>query len=201
MKYIKEKTIHQIEINKSLFIALVYPLNNQGEIPTLLEDAKQSYPKANHYCSASIFGEKMEHVTASDDGEPSRTAGIPILEVLKHHDISNILCVIVRYFGGIKLGSGGLVRAYTKATSEALKRVKLYYKKQVPSYTIEFEYSLINHMDHYFENKANIIDKSFLSTVKYKIVLLDDNPSFIDDISHQLISHQELEREILWIKI
>ena len=78
------------------------------------------FPKASHYCSASLFGKGLEHATSSDDGEPSRTAGIPILEILKHHDITNVLCVVVRFFGGVKLGAGGLIRAYAKAANEVL---------------------------------------------------------------------------------
>ncbi len=201
MNYIKEKQTHQIEINKSFFIAVLYPLSNQTELSTLIEETKEAYPKSNHYCSASIFGETGEHQTASDDGEPSRTAGIPILEVLKHHNVTNILCVVVRYFGGIKLGSGGLVRAYTKATAEVLKQTPLYTKKMVPSYKIEFGYPLINQMDHYFENKAEIKEKSFLTTVSYTLTLLENKPIWIDEIAHELITHQKLGDEILWIKV
>ena len=136
LRYLKQKTIYQLEINKSNFIAILYPLNLQEDIAFYIEQSKTDYPKANHYCSASFFGETKEHATASDDGEPSRTAGIPILEVLKHHEVTNILCVVVRYFGGIKLGSGGLVRAYTKACAEAMKSAKFYTKKIVPAYEI-----------------------------------------------------------------
>ncbi|MBU1141407.1 MAG: YigZ family protein, partial [Firmicutes bacterium] len=177
MKYLKEKITHQIEINKSVFITILYPLEHQEDIQKHINEAKKIYPKANHYCSASIYGESQEHATANDDGEPSRTAGIPILEVLKHHDVTNILCVIVRYFGGIKLGTGGLVRAYTKAAADAIKDIKLYVKRIVPAYVVEFDYALINQIDHYFEKKVTILEKSFLTTVTYKIVLLENNHS------------------------
>ncbi len=200
MKYLKEKITHQIEINKSIFIAILYPLTNQNDIPLLIDATKQAFPKANHYCSASVFGESMEHATASDDGEPSRTAGIPILEVLKHHDVTNTLCVVVRYFGGIKLGSGGLVRAYTKAAADIMKEARFYTKKIVPSYLIEFEYALINQMDHYFDKKATITEKSFLTTVTYKLILLEDDESVINEIIHLLIHYEALDKETLWIK-
>lgn len=201
MYYIKDRQTFQIEINKSIFIAILYPLSTQDDISSCIEDARQSYPKANHYCSASIFGETGEHQTASDDGEPSRTAGIPILEVLKHHDVTNTLCVVVRYFGGIKLGSGGLVRAYTKASAEVMKLALLYTKKMVPSYLIEFNYPLINQMDHYFENKAEIHDKSFLSTVIYILTLKESDESWIKDIAHELIRYEKQSDEIRWIKV
>lgn len=158
------------------------------------------YPKANHYCSASFFGETKEHATASDDGEPSRTAGIPILEVLKHHEVTNILCVVVRYFGGIKLGSGGLVRAYTKASAEAMKLAKFYIKKTVPSFEISFDYPLIDKIDHFLDQKAIITHKSFLQHVTYHVVLNDSEVSILDDLRHQLISMKELDPQILYLE-
>lgn len=200
MRYIKEKASQQIEINKSIFIALIFPLESQSDIEGMISEVKHDYPKANHYCSASIFGETGEHQTASDDGEPSRTAGIPILEVLKHHDVTNILCVVVRFFGGIKLGSGGLVRAYTKAIADLMKEAKFFQKKLVPSYQITFDYPLINQMDHYLDKKATITEKSFLATVTYKIVLQDNEDSVLEDIKHQLIDYHKLDSEIIWIE-
>ncbi len=200
MRYIKEKLSNQIEIHKSVFITVFYPLESEEDIEMYINQVKHDYPKANHFCSASIFGENGEHATANDDGEPSRTAGIPILEVLKHHDVTNILCVVVRFFGGIKLGSGGLVRAYTKSTADLMKTVKFYQKKNVPSFIIEFSYPLINQIDHHFEKKATILEKSFLTTVVYKIILLDEDESIINDIKHQLITYQKLNNEILWIE-
>lgn len=200
MRYIKEKASIQIEINKSVFIAVFHPLESQDDIYYYLDQIKHEYPKANHYCSASIYGEHGEQQTAHDDGEPSRTAGIPILEVLKHHDVTNILCVVVRFFGGIKLGSGGLVRAYTKATADLIKDVKFYQKKYVHSYELEFDYPLINLIDHYLENKATVLEKNFLTTVTYKIIFNEDDASVIADIKHQLIDLKQLSMETSWIE-
>ncbi|MCR3906043.1 MAG: YigZ family protein [Tenericutes bacterium] len=199
MRYLKDQTTHQIEMNKSKFIAILYPLQNIEDISLYLNEAKQAYPKASHYCNASLFGQTGEHATASDDGEPSRTAGVPILEVLKHHDVTNILCVVIRYFGGVKLGSGGLVRAYTKATADALKKAKFYQKKMVPSYEISFDYNLINQMDSYLEKKATVLEKEFLTHVTYKIVSLDDQYDIISDIEYQLLSYKKLNPQILYI--
>jgi uncharacterized YigZ family protein len=199
MRYLKDQTTHQIEINKSKFIAILYPLQNIEDISLYLDEAKKAYPKANHYCNASLFGQTAEHATASDDGEPSRTAGVPILEVLKHHDVTNILCVVIRYFGGIKLGSGGLVRAYTKATADVIKKAKFYEKKMVDSYEITFDYSLINQMDSYLEKKATVLEKEFLTHVTYKIINLDNQFDIISDIEYQLLSYKKLEPQILYI--
>jgi uncharacterized YigZ family protein len=200
MKYLKEKTIHQIEINKSIFIGILYPLASLEEIPLFIIDAKETYPKANHYCSASIYGETGEHQSASDDGEPSRTAGIPILEVLKHHNLTNVLCVVVRYFGGIKLGSGGLLRAYTKCSADVIKIAKFYQKKVVPSYEITFGYHLINQMDQSLNEKATIVNKSFLTNVTYQIVIQSSDFN-IHDISHQLLAIKELTPQTIYINL
>ena len=200
LRYLKEKTVNQFEINKSIFIAILYPLQSEEDIAFYIEQSKKDYPKANHYCSASFYGETKEHATASDDGEPSRTAGIPILEVLKHHDVTNVLCVVVRFFGGIKLGSGGLVRAYTKASADAMKSAKFYTKLTVPSFEISFDYPMIDKIDHFLEQKAVIIDKTFLQHVTYRIVLNDSNPKILDDIIHQLILFKELDPQILYLE-
>lgn len=186
MRYIKEIVSNQIDIDKSIFIALLYPISEQEDILECLNDAKVKYPKANHYCHASILGETGEHQSASDDGEPSRTAGIPILEVLKHHDVTNICCVVIRYFGGIKLGAGGLVRAYTKACADAIKLAKFYQMKLVPVFKITFDYEKINLIEKTFEKDANVIDKTYLEFVSYTIILTDQKIERIDEIQHLL---------------
>ncbi len=192
MRYLKETISHQIEIDKSIFIAILYPISKQEDILLCLNDAKLKYPKANHYCHASIFGGYGEHQTASDDGEPSRTAGVPILEVLKHHDVTNIFCVVIRYFGGIKLGAGGLVRAYTKAAADGIKLAKFYSKREVPIFKITFDYDKINYMDQYFEKDVEILDKIYLEQVSYTIILTDQNIQRIDDIHHLLLKSENL---------
>ena len=201
MRYIQEISTFEYIEYKSLFIGILFPLDDPKEISQLILKAKDMYPKANHYCSASIYGDFGELHTADDNGEPSRTAGIPILEVLKHHDVTNILCVVVRYFGGIKLGASGLVRAYTKACAEVLKTATFYEKTLVSSYEIEFGYALIHTMDHLLEKKATILEKIFLENVTYKLVLTQLDSSFLTDMSYQLISLKEGPKEILWTKV
>lgn len=110
----------QLEIKKSKFIGLYFPVKSQDEVVEILNNLKKEHKKATHICYAyrltSPFSEK-----AFDDGEPSGTAGKPILNVLQKQDKKDSLLVVVRYFGGIKLGAGGLVRAYSKTASETLK--------------------------------------------------------------------------------
>lgn len=110
----------QLEIKKSKFIGLYFSVKSQDEVVEILNNLKKEHKKATHICYAyrltSPFSEK-----AFDDGEPSGTAGKPILNVLQKQDKKDSLLVVVRYFGGIKLGAGGLVRAYSKTASETLK--------------------------------------------------------------------------------
>lgn len=110
----------QLEIKKSKFIGLYFPVKSQDKVVEILNNLKKEHKKATHICYAyrltNPFSEK-----AFDDGEPSGTAGKPILNVLQKQDKKDSLLVVVRYFGGIKLGAGGLVRAYSKTASETLK--------------------------------------------------------------------------------
>jgi uncharacterized YigZ family protein len=197
MRYIKKIMTHKIEINKSKFIAHLFPLESKEDGVTFLARLKDEHPHANHFCHASLFGPQGEQQTASDDGEPSRTAGIPILEVLKHHDVTNILCVVVRYFGGIKLGAGGLVRAYTKATAEVLEKARFYTKKKVAVYRITFSYKVIDAIDHHFTQSARITEKTFLENVTYTLVLQDTDRAPLTEIEHLLDHVEELEPRVI----
>lgn len=201
MKYIKEIQTHQIIIDKSIFIGILFPLNEIDDIKLNIEHAKEMFPKATHYCSASLFGEGLEHATSNDDGEPARTAGIPILEVLKHHDITNVLCVVVRYYGGIKLGAGGLIRAYAKATSEVLKTAKFYQKKEMNGYEISFDYALIQTINQMIESICIIEDKQYLEHVTYQIYFKDNDISVLADVKHHFKTITSLKPKTLWIPI
>lgn len=110
-----------IEIKKSKFIGYVYKVDNFSDIKNILDTLKVEHRKASHICYAyKLIGDNYTE-KAFDDGEPNGTAGKPILNVINKQNLSNIMIVVVRYFGGIKLGAGGLVRAYTKAASHALQ--------------------------------------------------------------------------------
>lgn len=111
---------HEIEIQKSRFIAYIDRAETEEEAQEFIQSIKKKHWNANHNCSAYLIGENDLIQKANDDGEPSGTAGVPILEVLKKKHLKDTVVVITRYFGGIKLGAGGLIRAYGKATSEGL---------------------------------------------------------------------------------
>ncbi len=111
----------EIEIKKSKFISYAFKLENLEEVKTILQNLKKEHKKAEHICYAYVFNHGIVSEKCFDDGEPNGTAGYPILNVIKKRGAENTLVAVVRYFGGIKLGAGGLTRAYTKAASEVLK--------------------------------------------------------------------------------
>ena len=120
LQTIKELAKSEIEVKKSRFIGLVFPISDVLEVKKYLDQVKKEYKGANHYCYAyrTPSFEKYD-----DDKEPSKTAGYPLLELLTKKDLTNVLAIVIRYFGGIKLGAGGLIRSYQKALKEALDQI------------------------------------------------------------------------------
>lgn len=139
MNTVKEDITYQKTIEKSKFIAEIRNINAKKEMDIFLEEMKKKWPNATHYVYA--YRILPNDIKASDDGEPSKTAGFPILNVLEKKELNNIGCIVIRYFGGIKLGTGGLVRAYTNTVVEALedKIISL-----IPSIEISFLISYEN---------------------------------------------------------
>jgi uncharacterized YigZ family protein len=192
MRFLKEKVVNRIEVSKSVFIAVLYQVESKEDIDQNLLLARKDYPNANHYCCGAIYGESGEYAYMDDDGEPQRTSGIPILEVLKHHDVTNILCVVIRYFGGIKLGAPGLIRAYTKACADVMTFASLYTKQMASCYEITFGYHLQNHIDQFMDKAGTIQKKSYTELVTYVITIENENIK-IDHISHLLDQVKQLE--------
>lgn len=162
MKSIKEEVINEIIINKSKFITVLTNINDINKIKEKLEDIKKTYKDATHYCYAYIIN---NHEKCSDNGEPSGTAGMPILNVLKQNNLTNILCVIIRYFGGIKLGAGGLIRAYSTSASEALNKANITNLVNGYNITIEFPYDNLKQIDYLLKNID--IKKTYQTNITY----------------------------------
>jgi uncharacterized YigZ family protein len=120
---VKQEGSHEITIQKSRFICHMKRVTTEGEAQQFIQDIKKQHWNATHNCSAYLIGERDQFQKANDDGEPSGTAGVPMLEVLKKRGLKDTVVVVTRYFGGIKLGAGGLVRAYGKSVSEALNEL------------------------------------------------------------------------------
>lgn len=132
----------ELEIKRSHFIAEITPIESPGAARTILKEKRLEHPDAAHVVHAFAAGDDRQHLGMSDDGEPSGTSGKPALEVLKGRGVTNVMLTIVRYFGGTKLGTGGLVRAYSEAAAGALDRLKTVELVKYRSFSIKIEYSL-----------------------------------------------------------
>lgn len=168
MTRIKNETINEFEIEKSRFICYLNRAFSESEAREYILSIKKLHPNATHHCTAFIIGEHNEIQRSSDDGEPSGTAGVPMLECLKMNNMNDIVAVSVRYFGGIKLGAGGLIRAYSKSVSEAIKTAALMQTVNTQVYKITFRYDLIGKIDYYLsQHNVEILDKEYDQEVIY----------------------------------
>ena len=179
MKIVKDEVINEIIIEKSRFITYLKRVDNINEADEYLSQIKKKHYDATHHCFALIIDGSQR---SNDNGEPSGTAGVPILEVLKKNDINNTICVVVRYFGGIKLGAGGLVRAYSSSCSEALKKATFLTKKSFKRYELIIDYPTYNQIIYLI--KSDIIKNEFVHNITL-IVDIDDDKKIdkIKDIS------------------
>ena len=138
---IKEDGQVQEEIKKSRFICHAKRVYNEEEARDFISAIKKEHYKATHNCSAFIVGERSEIKRTSDDGEPSGTAGVPMLGVLENHNLTNVCVVVTRYFGGIKLGAGGLIRAYAGSVALAVKEIGIIEIKEQAGIQIHMTYA------------------------------------------------------------
>lgn len=198
MKTINQTFTNEIIIEKSKFIGIIKPLNNKDDVKNILNEIKKEYPKATHYCYGYIVNGLQK---SNDDGEPSSTAGKPILETLLKNDLFNVILIVVRYFGGIKLGAGGLTRAYVDSASQTIKKSILLTKKEVEIYKINTSYELNDVLNRYLIKKSIIvIDVQYLENIEYTISCekLD-----IDDLKNYMQGKIEisfLRRENILVK-
>ena len=138
---IKEDGQVQEEIKKSRFICHAKRVYSEEEARAFITAIKKEHYKATHNCSAFIIGERSEIKRTSDDGEPSGTAGVPMLGVLENHNLTNVCVVVTRYFGGIKLGAGGLIRAYAGSVAFAVKEIGIVEIKEQAGIQIHMTYA------------------------------------------------------------
>lgn len=165
MKEIKDETIYKYEIKKSIFIGVLLKISDKDDAIKKLELIKEKYKNATHYCYALRLENYEKY---SDDKEPSKTAGLPILQTLQMNNITNVLCVIIRYFGGIKLGASSLTRTYRKVASDAIKEAVLipYEKKSIVTITFPYEEEqLVN----YYIKETSIKEKKYEKEISYII--------------------------------
>jgi len=164
-------TSHRIIIKKSEFITELYRVFSIDEINVIIKDAHKRHPKATHICSAYRV---LQLEKSNDDGEPSGTAGLPMLEVLRKQNIIDVLALVIRYYGGIQLGAGGLTRAYSNSVVQAIETIKLNPIVEMIDTIIEFPITytdtILNKLKDY-----EILNKSFTDQVQLTIRSIDDN--------------------------
>lgn len=161
-------------IKKSRFIGHLAPVTSLEEAQNFLKSIRKTHYDATHNCYSYIIGKNGEYYKNSDDGEPSQTAGVVIYDVLKKQELTNVICIITRYFGGIKLGAGGLVRAYGSTTGEV---IKLANKIAIVSYSklsITFDYP---HADEIFNflNSYECSEKLFSEKISCTYIIPEDD--------------------------
>jgi uncharacterized YigZ family protein len=144
---VKELGEHEINIQRSRFIAHITRAETESAAQEFIQTIKKKHWDASHNCSAYLIGENDQIQKANDDGEPSGTAGVPILEVLKKRNLKDTVVVITRYFGGIKLGAGGLIRAYGKSTSEGLDAVGIVERRLVRVIHVTIDYTWLGKIE------------------------------------------------------
>ncbi len=168
----------EIVVKKSRFIASVYPVETEDEALQLIEAHKKKYWDASHNCSAYIIGNEQSIMRCSDDGEPSKTAGKPMLDILLAHELTNLLVVVTRYFGGTLLGTGGLVKAYQAATQEGLNQCKIITKEIGIRISLTTDYNLVGKLQYYFnQEELTVLSSEYTEIVRFELLI---PPSLLD---------------------
>ena len=169
--YIKEECTNTIVIEKSRFIAYLEYCENEEQYKEYLKTIKKKHYDATHVCSAFLGKDTRR---SSDDGEPSGTAGVPMLSCLDKHGMENTAAFVVRYFGGIKLGAGGLIRAYSSSVSEAIKQADLVEDRMFNQYTIILNYETANRIDYLLNKECEEVETEYSENVKYTFLTNDE---------------------------
>ncbi|MDR2873403.1 MAG: YigZ family protein [Methanobrevibacter sp.] len=184
MKSISKEIETKIEIKKSIFISRIYPITSKQKSIEIIKNISEKYKDATHHCTAFII-KGIE--SSDDDGEPNGTAGKPMLNVLKQNNLENILAIVTRYFGGIKLGSGGLVRAYSKSVQQAIAISNIIELNPHQIYEISFNYSNLKFIENEIrKNNFRILNKEFQEDIQYKIALNNKNIETLKDFKNKL---------------
>lgn len=183
---IKGMGSHEIDIKKSQFICSINRISSEEEALAFINQIKENNKKATHNCYAYIIGSTDHIQRASDNGEPSGTAGVPILEALKKIGVHDVVAVVTRYFGGIKLGAGGLIRAYSNATTRAIENVGIVKKVLQTEIKITTNYKMLDTLNYHLkENNINIIRTDYTDKV---MVVIAINNDIINDFKEKVIN-------------
>jgi len=176
IKTIQSPTKAELIVKKSKFISEAFPLTNLEEVESFLQTVKHEFPDATHHCFAYVFGKQKEIYRFNDDGEPSGTAGKPILQTILNFDLTNILVVVTRYFGGIKLGASGLIRAYSESAKLALASAILVEIQNLKEIAFETDYNHFSKIKPLIIEYMNSVEETYKSnSVEVKGIIAEDN--------------------------
>jgi len=193
------KQAHSIEnvISKSRFIAYIKPVATENEAKAFIDEIKIKHKDATHNCSAYTVGPEMNIQKANDDGEPSGTAGIPMLEILKKLEIHNVCVVVTRYFGGIKLGAGGLIRAYSGAVRDAIYDIGRVELREAIPVTVTLDYDQTGKFEYELASTTFLLREQFYTDkVSYQIdVVKNEYDAFIDFLNRITSGNYDLKQE------
>lgn len=192
---IQENGIHEIEIKKSRFICHLKRVESEEEALAFIDEVKKEHWKATHNCSAYTLGMNDEIQRAHDDGEPSGTAGVPILEIFLKRELKNVVAVVTRYFGGKKLGAGGLIRAYGGAVNEAVNAVGIVERQVQLLIDVTVSYAQSGSVENSLrEANYTIQDITYAEHITYHCVVpIEDEEKFIEDITNWTSAEAEIE--------
>lgn len=199
---VKEAGTHEIIIQKSRFIGYVERVHTEDEAQAFIQKIKKKHYDATHNCSAYLIGDRDEIQKANDDGEPGGTAGVPMLEVLKRMELKNIAVVVTRYFGGIKLGAGGLIRAYSTTTSETIKKIGVVKGELMQGISVTIEYPLLGKVENALRQSPHLIEQiNYLDKVELIVyVHVDHVPSFMEEminLTNDQLTMKEIDKKHL----
>ena len=188
---IKENGVSKLIIKKSKFICSMARTETEQEAQDFITQISKKYHDATHNTFAYTIGKNDEHVKASDNGEPSGTAGIPELKALQLMNLKNVTAVVTRYFGGIKLGAGGLIRAYSNSVTHAVEEIGVVKKCLQQELALKISYANLDRVNHYLEqNEIYVADREFGAQVTIKVFLdLDQINSFKDELINLLANN------------
>lgn len=180
-----------LEVKKSDFITWLKAIDSREQAMAYLQEARDAYPDARHHCWAYVMGDSPNSQTAamSDDGEPSGTAGKPMLNVLQHKPVNNVMAIVIRYFGGIKLGAGGLVRAYSQAVEQAFSEAQLEPVVLKCQHEMRMDFSLEQWVRHQLSlHNGQVLNVDYGSDVNMLIELPEvESPAFVEQLQSKSI--------------
>ncbi len=189
MYTIKQNSFNEFIVKNSKFISLSFKVDSINEVTDILNSIKLEYEHATHYTYAYLIDGFCKY---DDDNEPSKTSGFQILDLLEKRQLNHILCVVVRYFGGIKLGVGGLSRAYRKAANDVLLKSGIIELVEAYKVLLSFDYKNVKDIDYLLKN-AKIIDKKFNDKVEYTFIISKNDIKKIEEYNPSILDNTFIE--------